>query len=294
MVRKMCTLWLAFDSEGTCFMTDLFKEIFDAASSRVRSPFFGSIALVFVISNWQPLFYLVFADKPVRARFLYFDANTFVGTLFWIPIGGGILLAVLAPWLRLIGAWLASVPTRILHNFQHNESQAKRIYALDNSALEEDAKARYEEAVENRKIQAARRLEEAGKIFDESIRDELQENLLTDRQSIDKIDDDALNPMDDVSDLELKILQFGAGLPHGSFSLEANILEEYNSQDEKLRVFEHGDGHRSVKELENAIEELEVGNYLIKGSDLADQIYFEVTLKGHELLAKISEFKEND
>lgn len=111
-------------------MTDFLKDVFDAAQSRIRSPFIGSIVIVFLVINWQPLFYVLFADKPVRARFLYFDANTDPISLCWLPIGLGIAISLTAPWLKYLGAWWASFPMGILRKLEHREKGELEDYTL--------------------------------------------------------------------------------------------------------------------------------------------------------------------
>jgi hypothetical protein len=91
-------------------MTELFKQMLEAAGERIRSPFFGSILLVFFGINWREMFYLLFADKPVRARILYFDANTDVLSLLVYPAVLGIIAALLMPWVAVVGAWFAQQP----------------------------------------------------------------------------------------------------------------------------------------------------------------------------------------
>lgn len=154
-------------------MGDFLKEIFDAANSRIRSPFVGSIILVFLTLNWKPVFYLLFADKPARTRFLYFEANTSDASLYWTPIAGGVVLAFLMPWLRLFGAWIASVPTRRLRNRQHREVVARQVYELEQSALLDDAKAKAEEARERRAIEAEKRRQELSKLGNAQVESEI-------------------------------------------------------------------------------------------------------------------------
>ena len=57
-------------------MLDIFKDSAEAWLQRVRSPILGSAALLFFAINWKPIWYLVFADKPVLEKLDYFDTNT--------------------------------------------------------------------------------------------------------------------------------------------------------------------------------------------------------------------------
>lgn len=142
-------------------MTDLFKDIIKAWEERVRSPFLGSIGIAFVACNWKPIFFLLFSGEPVLERFAFFDSNTSSVTLFWNPLWIGFLLTLAIPWLKFMGALIAKAPTTLLNSLQGDLASERRIHAFAKAADEEEAKARLEAAQEQRRIDAAKRLEEA-------------------------------------------------------------------------------------------------------------------------------------
>lgn len=84
---------------------ELLKEIFETTSQRIRSPFWGFIAISFVGTNWTPLFYLFLGDTPTLERIAYFKAETSLLTLFIIPIVTGTILALLSPYVSNFGSW---------------------------------------------------------------------------------------------------------------------------------------------------------------------------------------------
>ena len=96
------------------FLADLSK----AASERLRTPIFVLISLSFIAYNWQPIWYLFFADCPVRQKFLYFDANTSSDSLLLNPIVTGVVLTVLSQvlsqWMQVVGALIARLPSRLM------------------------------------------------------------------------------------------------------------------------------------------------------------------------------------
>ena len=96
------------------FLADLSK----AASERLRTPIFVLISLSFIAYNWQPIWYLFFADRPVRQKFLYFDENTSSDSLLFNPIATGVVLTVLSQvlsqWLPVVGALIARLPGRLM------------------------------------------------------------------------------------------------------------------------------------------------------------------------------------
>jgi hypothetical protein len=175
------------DKRGEVFVSDWLKEIFSAADSRIRSPIIGSIILFFFIFNWRPIFYLLFSEQSASIRLRFFEMNTNWQSLYFLPGVVGVLAAVFAPWIKLLGAFLVANPVRRLRNMQQDEDLKRRIYVMMQSAEEEDAKSRLEEAKERRKIEAAKRLEEASRISDPTARKELQEDILETR---DRVSDD--------------------------------------------------------------------------------------------------------
>jgi hypothetical protein len=154
-------------------MTEYFKQIVDAWGDRIRSPILGTILIVFVAMNWQSLFYLFFAEKPVMARLLYFNANTDNWSLYLGPALFGILFAVAVPWISFAGAWFARAPKSLLHALQFSEATRRRVAEFEKRAEEEDAIAKFEAAKENRQINAAKRFEEAGQVSKDA-QDELK------------------------------------------------------------------------------------------------------------------------
>lgn len=143
---------------------DFLKDAFDALSQRIRSPFFGSVFLAFVLLNWKPIWYLIFANTSVAQKFLFFDNNTTNWTIYGLPLILGALLSIAWPWLRLLGAWIAVAPTMKLRNMQSDASIDARIHRLQKLAEEENAKEKWQSEVENAKIEAAKRLREANEV----------------------------------------------------------------------------------------------------------------------------------
>lgn len=161
-------------------MTEYFKQFFDAWGDRIRSPFFGSIAIAFIAVNWKVLFYVFFADRPIRARILYFEANADLVSLVVLPLAIGVSAAIFLPWASFISALLARWPKSLLHNIQFTEATRRRIAEYEKRAEEEGAMASFEAAKETRKINAAKRLEEAN-----SVSSDLKEDLESERRSAD-------------------------------------------------------------------------------------------------------------
>lgn len=211
-------------------MTDLFKDLVKAWEERVRSPFLGSIGIAFVACNWKPIFFLLFSGEPVLERFAFFDSNTSSVTLFWNPLWIGFLLTLAIPWLKFMGALIAKAPTTLLNSLQGDLASERRIHAFEKAADEEEAKARLEAAQEQRRIDAAKRLEEATKIGNQ----DLVEEIKLERETKTKLkqEKDAIEQIEDRLTGELKalILEIGkvenGGVSKGELSLTPSLLEK--------------------------------------------------------------------
>jgi len=96
------------------------KEIFEAMVTRARSPLFGYFSLSFMATNWKAIFYLLFSDVEVINRIEYFEANTGITSLLWIPLGISIVAALLYPWIQYGFIYVTSFP-----NNRRNEINAR-------------------------------------------------------------------------------------------------------------------------------------------------------------------------
>ena len=150
---------------------EFLKDTFAAMNDRVRSPFFGSILIVFIGANWRPVAYLLFGEQSLLDRFEYFEANSSVLSLLVAPLLIGVVLAILFPWIKLAGAFFASAPKRRLDSLENEEAMLRRIGLTRMEAKEQRALADLEEAEEQRKIAAAKRLEQAKEVSEETGRE---------------------------------------------------------------------------------------------------------------------------
>jgi hypothetical protein len=256
-------------------MTEYLKQIAEAWGDRIRSPILGSILIFFTLTNWQALFYLFFSDKPVRARLYYFDANTDNWSLYFWPVLGGVLLAVLVPWVSFGGAFLAKLPRAYLHEVQSSEALKRRIVEHRRKSEEEDAKAAEEEARERRKIDAAKRLNEA-----EEVSIELKSEIEEERKS-------SLAPVDPplLDDLDVTVLAFASGLQSGSFFVEEGALYGIGEENpaKNLAV---ANNHREVKLLEESLTHLSNILMLDRNRYSGDMMKYEILSAGYDALER--------
>jgi hypothetical protein len=256
-------------------MTEYFKQIFDAWGDRLRSPVLGSVLIFFVATNWQSLFYLFFADKPVRARLLYFDANTDGWSLYGIPVIGGVVLAITIPWITVVGAELAKFPQARLHGVQSSEAHKRRIIEFRLKAVEEDAKAAFEEAKERRTIEAAKRLNEA-----ESVSEQLKTEIETERK-----EDLGLS---ELSSLELSVLNFAASFADGKFKEDNGDLLD-PSKAGGYGAIKSKTSHKEKKLIENSVKSLLEGGFIEHVGGYGDGNLYEITIKGYSAVDSYAE-----
>lgn len=117
---------------------DAIKDISTAFLQRIKSPIFGSIILAFVVINWKPIFYVIFSNKNVEGRFIYWDkywaADTYCMHAIFGPLIVGIVYSLLSPWVSFYFAkWIKSAVGK------HREMQvqeANKIRKIENESAE--------------------------------------------------------------------------------------------------------------------------------------------------------------
>lgn len=258
-------------------MTEYFKQIFDAWGDRIRSPFVGSILVAFGLVNWKPLFVLFFADLPILDRISYFEASTSTFTLYVLPAVIGIVAALVVPWTIVFGAFLGKFPKARLHGIHHVETVNKRIFEYGQKADEEEAIAKLEAAREQRKIGAARRLNEAVEIGSD-VADALKE---------DRVAGHLPHPsqFDDLSKQSLEILQLAKNAKQGKIFVKKANIYSGNPSLEASPLYSFGDGHRAALSVSDSLTDLKTQKYFKSlSSSLSDYGEYEITLDGYEFL----------
>lgn len=148
---------------------DALKDLIEVFLQRIRSPIIGSIAIAFVLVNWKPVWYLLFAERPARQKILYFEENTDPTSLYLWPIGLGVAYAFGLPWVKYVGAWVAQIPHALLHEIQDGQASARRIKGYERAAIEEKAKANLDATRETALLAAAERRQQASELGEEEL-----------------------------------------------------------------------------------------------------------------------------
>jgi hypothetical protein len=147
----------------------MFKDFTEFFDERIRSPFYTYIAFSFVATNWQPLFYLLFADTSVASRFVYFNLHTNYVSLFIIPIFIGVLGGLASPYFSHWGAWWAEKPTK--------EKKLRQVkVALDIRQARSDMENIINQQVDSA-IKSAMQDQEIAQIDDTDLRNRISEEV---------------------------------------------------------------------------------------------------------------------
>ena len=165
-------------------MIDFIKESTEAFLQRIRSPIFGSIALSFVLYNWKPIWYLVFAQQPVPIKLAFFDLNTTNASLFWWPVFIGLIFALCSPWIKLVGALLVATPINLLRRLQFDEAHRQKIYRLKKEIEKQEVAAKLDKERDERLIEAQKRISETEKSQGTGAADELRKQRAKDTLKI--------------------------------------------------------------------------------------------------------------
>jgi len=295
---------------------EVVKDMFDALSQRIRSPFAGSIVLAFLLWNWKPLWVLLFDSAPVAEKIAYFEAHTDIWQLYIFPCVSGIALALALPWVRYAGAYLATRPNRVLKELQAGEARDRRIAALKAAKEEEQAKsdlrvaqiqmtlaeekarieldtAKEQAAIEAQATQeqaalaAAKRLEEARGISDEAeaeLKEQRELSMAEDLKEIpvppEAIEVTAQEVME--WPFAIDMLRVAAKSKNGRVQLEGYSLTSSDSYGGTIET-KLGDHHKDALVMRETFEGL-------SDAGLLEQIkknYGEITKDGYAMLEEI-------
>ena len=256
---------------------EFLANLWNAWLQRIRAPVIGSISLSFIAINWQPIWYLLFADQPMRQKFLFFDANTSISTLIFYPVIVGVLLAATSPWLKLVGTWWTQFPISRIRRIQSDRDHDQKVhqeYLLKKQAIaaterveaEANLHAKQDEAI----ISAETRRQEATDLGGDTLKADLEKDRWQNRLS-----EIAQTLLREASrdDGEIHVTHFigGTRIRAGKFTLPSpNDLRASGK-----------DAPKELAKIEAAISELENAN-LIKSQN-AENTNFKLTILGYEV-----------
>lgn len=159
------------------------KEVADALSSRLKSPYFGYAILAFFALNWRELFLFVVSTSSPQDRIAEFDATTGHWSLLYFPLLVGAAVAASSPWIRLLFAFVARKPLELAEDMQLMAEHRKTIRQ---SELEQ-SRSEFFAMKENELIERAKRDEKVAGIEDSEAKEKLAvqlENLRRERDQL--------------------------------------------------------------------------------------------------------------
>lgn len=122
---------------------ELFNSTTDAVKNRLSHPLLGSFVISWLIFNWKPIYYLLFADDKVVYKLKSISENySSFETLVCLPLLSTFALATFIPTLSLIYGFFLKfidyIEVRVKYFFKYKTSILHEKYAeQDNSKFEE-------------------------------------------------------------------------------------------------------------------------------------------------------------
>jgi hypothetical protein len=226
------------------------------------------------------LWYLFFADRPVAFKLDYFELKTDPNSLIWYPLFFGVALALLTPFLRLVGAWCAKWPTFKLKTLQKDQARDLLIHEENKKEELEESRSRAEDAravriakQEREKIDAAKRKNEAALLGnDVSLKvDEVRRNAIP----INEVS----NELGDI-ELAISLLQAAALSEDGNAQIDGLDVNHRNpSLGRETTVFTL-ESHRNRMQADHLISQLDELGLVIGKRDSG----FSITARGYDYL----------
>jgi hypothetical protein len=260
---------------------DFLKDAFEAIEQRIRSPFFGSIAIAFVAINWKSIWYMLFADQSAVVKFSFFDQTTDEVSLLWLPLAVGGLFALASPALSLFGAWWAKWPTFQLKKIQRDQAYDLKIHDADKQTKLQDKLKAAENAQADRLAEQGRRLIEAAKRKQDA--EKLGSDTVSEIETARKENVSVSEAFEILGDNELagSLLLAAAGGADGQLGLD----------DLRVSNTKPSIGRSTVFTLNNHRQRLEADSLLLKLCEfgLMNNLvgtHYEITFKGYEYIDK--------
>jgi hypothetical protein len=138
------------------------KDVIDAVSSRIKTPYFGYAVLAFLALNWRGLFLLITTAGSPQERLATFDAVTNNYTLLVLPLLAGVLVAASTSWVQYVFGVVSRKPSGLIDNLYLEAEHKKTIRQAELEQSRSDLFAVKEKEL----IDRAKRDEEVASIED--------------------------------------------------------------------------------------------------------------------------------
>lgn len=257
------------------------KDVIDAVSSRIKTPYFGYTVLSFLALNWRGIFLLGTTEGTPQERLAAFDCVTSHYTLVVWPLLIGALVAASTHWVQYFFALISRKPNELIDNLHLEAEHSKTIRQTVLERSRSDLFAIKEQEL----IERAKRDEEVASIEDDEAKEKLTAQL-----------DDLRREREQLSAQLRNQTSFGKPTAYNLSSEASEILKAASENKNGLIIKPRSVGNRSIQvgdksfgsesprdfaQYDDALGEL-IAYDLVKGSGNKGEI-FELTHKGWQL-----------
>lgn len=159
------------------------KDVIDAVSSRIKTPYFGYAVLAFFALNWRGIFLLVTTTGSPQERLAAFDTVTNNYTLLVLPLFAGAVVAASTSWIQYIFGVISRKPSGLIDNLYLEAEHKKTIRQAELEQSRSDLFAVKEKEL----IDRAKRDEEVAGIEDDAAKERLAAQIESLRQERDQL-----------------------------------------------------------------------------------------------------------
>ncbi|MBA1276834.1 hypothetical protein [Stutzerimonas stutzeri] len=145
------------------------KDVIDAVSSRIKTPYFGYAILAFFALNWRGIFLLAATTGSPQERLAAFDSATNHYTLLVLPLLAGAVVAASTSWVQYIFGVVSRKPAGLIDNLYLEAEHKKTI----RQAELEQSRSNLFAVKEKELIDRAKRDEEVAGIEDDAAKEKL-------------------------------------------------------------------------------------------------------------------------
>lgn len=266
----------------------LLKEIYENLTQRIRSPFFGSFIVSFLVTNWAGVYFLLFSETAADTRINYFVANTSLTSLLCWPLAAALAYVLVGPWIKGGLVWWADKPRAWIDKIETSAKASREIFANEEKARLEQS----EQELLKQRTETIRRKEE--------LEAEVEKNetaAAERRKNASEIGDQIAKEMDDTNHddtisllkqrlveyrMHTELLKWAAKSKTGKFGFDG-IQIRIQGSGQQISEYTVSD-HRETVDIEDALKALIEVGLLVNSSHER----YEMTSLGYRYLDSLS------
>lgn len=237
--------------------------IITTSQERIKNPFISTFIIAWLVSNWEPLFIMLFSKSNIEQRIEVVSHEKFSssGNLFWIPIACALFYIVILPYLMYTLDYLSSFGRE--GRKKRNEDEIYRGLVRKEKILVKEFR--------NEQIRAGKQELE-----------ELNSKIIELSQNLDKRDNEVKSNLKIIEDEKRQSSQLRKELREISESMDNMSIQFENIKSSNKDMKNEKDNLEKKLHLSN--------NELIESSDKIKELNFKVTKLTQELEAKDKDY----